>query len=247
MRLRETFAWLAPEETCTQKVMPVTLLLRAGPMMALIVLGVNDHVLKGAGLLPGALTGKLSDFAGLFFFPLLLVTVVNLAAKIASRFSTMLLPLASPNRDQVFVACITTGVFFSAVQLWTPIADFYSVALAQMQIWHNAPRVAVTQDPLDLIALPSLCCCYYWSLDGLRRFPPGRLALMRAAGRDPSIQIEDLNVHDRMSKFGIRDIYALHSDDGRSVLEELCEGIRFDLPEHEIDTLLIRLRVIAQR
>lgn len=32
---------------------------------ALLVLVVNDHVLKGSGLLPGVITGKLSDFAGL--------------------------------------------------------------------------------------------------------------------------------------------------------------------------------------
>ena len=30
---------------------------------ALLMLVVNDHVLKGAGLLPGAVTGKLSDLA----------------------------------------------------------------------------------------------------------------------------------------------------------------------------------------
>ena len=44
--------------------------------LALLVL--NDHVLKGAGLLPGVLTGKLSDFAGVFADELLFTTRVTL-------------------------------------------------------------------------------------------------------------------------------------------------------------------------
>jgi len=43
------------------------------PLAAVAVLLLNDHVLKGSGVLPGWLTGKISDFAGLFFFPLLVV------------------------------------------------------------------------------------------------------------------------------------------------------------------------------
>jgi len=41
-------------------------------LIAFAVLVLNDHWLKGSGLLPGALTGKLSDFAGLFVAPVLL-------------------------------------------------------------------------------------------------------------------------------------------------------------------------------
>ncbi len=35
--------------------------------MAIVVTAINDHFLKAA--CPGALTGKISDFGGLFFFP----------------------------------------------------------------------------------------------------------------------------------------------------------------------------------
>ena len=41
---------------------------------AILVLLINDHLLKGAA--PGWVTGKLSDFAGLVFFPLLGVFLV---------------------------------------------------------------------------------------------------------------------------------------------------------------------------
>src|SRR3954469_11095790 len=52
-------------------------LVRPVPLAAVGVLAVNDHLLKGSGLLPGAVTGKLSDFAGLFFFPLLLAAIAR--------------------------------------------------------------------------------------------------------------------------------------------------------------------------
>ena len=55
------------------------------PIAAVLVLTLNDHVLKGSGLLPGWLTGKLSDFAGLFFFPLLLAALARGAARLAGR------------------------------------------------------------------------------------------------------------------------------------------------------------------
>jgi hypothetical protein len=46
---------------------------------------VNDHVLKGSGLLPAAVTGKLSDVAGLFFFPVLCASLVRALRGLAGR------------------------------------------------------------------------------------------------------------------------------------------------------------------
>jgi hypothetical protein len=48
--------------------MPADGLLHPYPLVAILVLIVNDHWLKG--LWPGPVTGKLSDMAGLAFFPL---------------------------------------------------------------------------------------------------------------------------------------------------------------------------------
>ena len=45
--------------------------------VALFVLVLNDHVLKGSGTLPAVVTGKLSDFAGLIVAPLLLCAVLS--------------------------------------------------------------------------------------------------------------------------------------------------------------------------
>src|SRR5688500_18032602 len=46
-------------------------------LAALAVLLINDHVLKGAGLLPGWVTGKLSDLAGLIVAPVLAAVVLR--------------------------------------------------------------------------------------------------------------------------------------------------------------------------
>lgn len=48
--------------------------LLALPVLAAVVLtGLNDHV--GKAVWPGFVTGKISDFTGLFFFPFLLTTL----------------------------------------------------------------------------------------------------------------------------------------------------------------------------
>jgi hypothetical protein len=51
--------------------------------LALALLALNDHVLKGAGLLPAWLTGKLSDVAGLVVAPVLLAALLMLGAVLA--------------------------------------------------------------------------------------------------------------------------------------------------------------------
>ena len=46
------------------------------PLLAIAVMVVNDRVLKGSGA-PPWLVGKLSDFAGLAFFPLFVTAAVD--------------------------------------------------------------------------------------------------------------------------------------------------------------------------
>jgi hypothetical protein len=65
--------------------------------LALVTLLLNDHVLKTAGVLPGVLTGKLSDFAGLVVAPVLLVALLratSLRARLAG-FGAVAAGLAS--------------------------------------------------------------------------------------------------------------------------------------------------------
>src|SRR5262245_21857004 len=55
-------------------------LVRPIPLLAALVLAINDHVLKRAHVLPGWLTGKLSDVAGLFVASILGVTLARAVA-----------------------------------------------------------------------------------------------------------------------------------------------------------------------
>jgi hypothetical protein len=101
---------------------------------ALLVLVLNDHWLKGAGLLPGWLTGKLSDFAGLIVAPILAATLARARARY-SRLSCWALVAAS----------------FAAIKLWPAAArsveHFTRWAGLGWRIW---------SDPIDLIALSVL-------------------------------------------------------------------------------------------
>lgn len=110
---------------------------RPWPLASLLLLVVNDHVLKGAGALPGWLTGKLSDFSGLFFFPVLL-------AYLGGRLSTRRQRVA-----QISVFC--TGLLFALLKLSPGAAAMAS------RLWG-----VVVCDPSDLLALPALLAAYLY-------------------------------------------------------------------------------------
>ena len=106
--------------------------------LMLVVLVVNDFVLKGSGLLPSIITGKLSDFAGLMVFPLLLA---------------ILIPWR--NRRVWAGIHIATGLAFCAIKLIPAAGSLYVAILNALslsgQIWF---------DPTDLVALPMLIVSY---------------------------------------------------------------------------------------
>jgi hypothetical protein len=131
---------------------------------ALALLVLNDHVLKAR--FPGVVTGKLSDFAGLVFFPLLLVALVEVAQRALGRFSR-------PSRRVLLVCVLATGAVFSLTKTWEPAGDLYRGALGVLQwpayaagaLLRGAPLPPVRTvrhavDPTDLIALPSLWVAY---------------------------------------------------------------------------------------
>ncbi len=110
-------------------------------IFALALLLLNDHLLKGAGVLPGWVTGKLSDLAGLFVAPALLAVLF--------RAST---------RRGVGLAHVATGVGFAALELsrdLTAAADaVYRAAGYRWQSW---------SDPTDLFALFVLPAAYLFA------------------------------------------------------------------------------------
>jgi len=130
-----------------------------GAALALLLL--NDHVLKGAGVLPGWLTGKLSDFAGLF------VAGVLLAALLAARGSA-----------RVAFAQLTVGVGFAAFKLFPALAVVGETAYRLVGLeWR------LVNDATDLLALPMLVLAYLHTVragrESARSTPGARVVVAR--------------------------------------------------------------------
>lgn len=132
---------------------PLTL----GAVMLLIL---NDHVFKASW--PSWWTGKLSDVAGLAFFPLLLQALWEHAAWLATRSFR-------PSRGVLLACVLLTGACFAATKLSPFAGSLWQWALGGMQWPVHALRAmtagdelpavmptAHTVDPTDLLTLPAL-------------------------------------------------------------------------------------------
>jgi hypothetical protein len=107
-------------------------------LVSLGLLVLNDHFLKGSGILPAVVTGKLSDFAGLVVAPALLAVLLRLSS-----------------RQSFVLAHVATGAVFAGIKIFPSFAHaFETVAGLGPFTWH------ITVDPTDLIALPALVVSY---------------------------------------------------------------------------------------
>ncbi|MBP9111757.1 MAG: hypothetical protein KBF88_03070 [Polyangiaceae bacterium] len=130
------------------------MILRPSHFLAVLVLVLNDHLFKVA--YPSWVTGKLSDVAGLYFFPALLV---------AGR--DLLFSNAIPKRRDLLLASLATAIVFSLVKTTVFGASCYRFGLGALQ-WPGSLLVAMlgqrampplhtvslVRDPSDLLALP---------------------------------------------------------------------------------------------
>jgi hypothetical protein len=127
---------------------------------AVAVLVVNDHLLKAA--YPGLVTGKLSDVAGLVFFPLLLVGLAEVVLAAAGRWT-------APSQAALRAAVVLTACLFAAAKATAAGALAAGIALGILRwapgalaaVLAGSPvpgfgPAAVTVDPTDLLALPAL-------------------------------------------------------------------------------------------
>lgn len=125
---------------------PGWLLLHPVHLVALVVLAVNDHWLKGAW--PGTVSGKLSDVAGLIVLPVVIIGAVELLLRrIVGRG---------------VIASVAGGCAagFAAVQLWPAATHAFAAGLGALQWLASGtvdPRlpVAVTPDAGDLLTMPA--------------------------------------------------------------------------------------------
>lgn len=122
---------------------------------ALATLLINDHVLKGAGVLPGWLTGKLSDVAGMLVAPALAASLIPLR-----------------RRGTRVAAFGAVALLFALIKLSPEARDALVSAAALLGM-----RWRIVVDPTDLIALAALPVG--WSLT--RPAAGRRVALQRTA------------------------------------------------------------------
>ncbi len=163
---------LAGEDGPGRRALPVGELLHPVPLAAVLVLVVNDRWLKGAGLLPGAVTGKLSDVAGLLFFPLLVTAGTDLVLLAAAR-------LGAPvdftlRRWKLAIALLATAAGFIAVKLSPAVAGHVADLLP-------VPS-RIVADPRDLAALPMLLVAGWLGWREIGRVPLGRIEWLQRRG-----------------------------------------------------------------
>lgn len=139
---------------------PARALLTPAWLAALALLALNDHALKQA--LPGLVTGKLSDLAGLFVAPTLLACV-----------------LVVRTRRGLLACHLAVGAVFAAIKLSRAAADLWIALMAALGVpW------TIVVDPGDLLALPALWLSWR-ALAPVMRAPlarPHRRALASVTG-----------------------------------------------------------------
>jgi hypothetical protein len=124
----------ATTRTSTERLRPALALYTPAWLAALTVLIINDHLLKGADLLPGIMTGKFSDFAGMLVAPALLATLLRVRG-----------------RRALLLCHIAVGLVFAAINVSPAAAGLLTSMMGALAIpW------TITLDPSDLLALPFL-------------------------------------------------------------------------------------------
>jgi hypothetical protein len=147
--------------------LPCNELLAPLPLIALLVLGLNDWLWKGHA--PAWLTGKLSDVAGLFVFPLITTSAFDLvllgAWRLGARVDFTL------RRWKLVVAVALELIGFSILKLW-PGGSAALVAVMRIAV----PLTSVVLDPTDLFALAVLPFTWWYGRRVLARGAYGRVA-----------------------------------------------------------------------
>ena len=120
------------------------------PLSAVALMAVNDHYLKYE--YANWWTGKLSDFAGVFFFPLFLTAVILLGVR---RWQM---------REVLPYAILATDIGFAAIKIWPAAARIAEVFLGSVGFPSR-----IISDPTDLWALTMNPLTYLFAIAVERR------------------------------------------------------------------------------
>ncbi len=143
-------------------------------LAAIVVLVVNDWVLKPR-FGPSAVTGKLSDLAGLVCAPLLLSASIGLALWVAWRLGAGLDPRLTQRRLALCVAA--TGISFTAIKLSERAATWFTSIVEVL-----GRPAEVYLDRTDLLCLPALAVAWWIGRDELRFTSTSSPTVARAGG-----------------------------------------------------------------
>jgi len=141
-------------------VLPIGEALHPVTLTAMVVLVVNDWVLKPR-LGPSLVTGKLSDVAGLAAAPVVLTALIGLVLLVARKLGAGVDPWLTHRR--LVLAIAATGTVFTAIKLSPRAAGWFTDALG----WIRPATVHL--DRTDLACLPMLAVAYWIGRDELRR------------------------------------------------------------------------------
>ncbi len=152
-------------------------------LAAVALLVVNDWVLKPR-FGPSAVTGKLSDLAGLACAPVVLSAMIGLVLHAAARLGVRVDP--SLTRRRLVVCLIATGAGFAAVKLSATAAGWFVAVLSVVR------PAEVYLDRTDLLCLPMLLVALWIGRDELRRVPLGRPAAILRLSRPARAALADV-------------------------------------------------------
>lgn len=169
--------WLAGADGPDRRGLPLSELLAPLPLVALALLAVNDWVLKPTHM-PKWLTGKLSDFAGLFVFPLVATAMLDLLLLVVARAGA---PVDFTLRRWKLATAIALEIAgFTVLKLW-PAGSDALVDVMRVVV----PRTEVYMDASDLLAFVVLPATWWYGCRAIARGPHGRLAWAARRG-DPA-------------------------------------------------------------
>jgi len=141
--------------------------------ISILTLFINDAFLKSSGIIPSVITGKLSDLAGLFFFPLLLISIFKPEKKALVHFSFFFTALLFSLLNLPFLyENITQGNIQGGVN--NSIQNSMSNKIVSFSL--AGFPVAFWPDYEDLLTLPALLLSwlYYKKLLKKESMPPSK-------------------------------------------------------------------------
>lgn len=126
------------------------------PALAMLVMALNDHWLKYTH--PSWVTGKLSDFCGVFYFPLFLCAAGCLGFNYLIRPFLKARKIAYISPRSMTFAMVITALLMVTIKMNSNWA--HAVELAFSDVFFT---IQLTPDPSDLVSLLSLPLSYLYA------------------------------------------------------------------------------------